>query len=150
MTSPEPPAAEVISLELAIACDLAEVRQASEAAGGFLERQGADPADVMDCELALVEACNNAIEHAEENARHKPVSLEIRCGPGEIEMLVTDHTPGFDLPEHPALPDLESESGRGLYLIRSIMDSVEYRRGADHNTLVMRRRRRAGDSPPVV
>lgn len=126
---------------LALRCDISEVRQAAVAVRQFLAEQGCSEDDVLDCELALVEACNNAIKYAPETARCQPILIEAGCSPTEVELRVTDHTPGFDWPAQPVLPSPESESGRGVYLIHSVMNSAAYFRGTGENTLLLRRNR---------
>jgi len=133
---PRPPA-----FRLALACDLAQVRQAAAAVRSFLAGQGCAEADVIDCELVLVEACNNAIEYALESYRQQPVIIEALCHPDELELRVTDHTPGFEWPQTATLPDPEREGGRGLYLIRSLMHAATYLRSPEGNTLVLRKKR---------
>jgi anti-sigma regulatory factor (Ser/Thr protein kinase) len=51
------------SVHVLLGYDLAEVRRAAETVRKFLKQQSCADADVMDCELALVEACNNAIQY---------------------------------------------------------------------------------------
>jgi anti-sigma regulatory factor (Ser/Thr protein kinase) len=126
-----------VSFRVALACNLAEVRPATLAVRGFLERQQVPEADLASCELALAEACNNAIQHAPESAWHCPVEVQVICDGGKIELRVTDHTAGFDWPNHAELPALDSERGRGVYFIQHLMDEAAYLRGADANCLVM-------------
>src|SRR6185312_5989715 len=121
------------ALRFAFPCALSHVRQASQTVHRFLMEQG--------CGEELVEACNNAIKYAPESARKRPVVVEATCGPEQFELRVTDHTPGFEWPEKIELPPPESESGRGLFLIHSLMDSAHYLRGRDENILVMRKSR---------
>src|SRR5438874_120786 len=104
-----------------LACDLGQVGRAAQAVHTFLAGQGCSEAELKDCDLVLVEACNNAIEYVLENRRQEPVRIEAICHSNELELRVTDHTPGFDWPERATLPRPESEGGRGLYLIRSLM-----------------------------
>jgi serine/threonine-protein kinase RsbW len=128
-------------LRLTLACNLAEVRRAAVTLYQFLAGQGCTEKEVLDSELALVEACNNAILHADEKGRSDSVLVEVSCNPLEIEMRITDHTRGFEMPEKPVLPGPNSERGRGLYLIQTLMDSADYKRGQKENTLVLRKRR---------
>lgn len=136
-----PGASRPVPLRFALPCDLKQVRQAAQTAHHFLAGQGCDEQILSACELALVEACNNAIKYAPETAQDTPALVEILCAGELIEMRVTDHTRGFDWPKHVELPDPESESGRGLYLIQSLMDGASYLRGNGENTLVMRKSR---------
>src|ERR1700749_3880676 len=103
--------------------------------------QGCGEEILTACDLALVEACNNAIKYAPETARAKPVGVEVACSADQLELRVTDHTPGFEWPEKIELPPPESESGRGLFLIHSLMDSAHYLRGRKENILSMRKSR---------
>jgi serine phosphatase RsbU (regulator of sigma subunit) len=65
-------------------------------------------------------------------------------------MHVIDHTDGFDWPDIVELPAPEQESGRGLFIIHSLMDRAIYLRGIGENRLVLRKAlktRRAGHPP---
>ena len=97
----------------------------------------------MDCELVLVEGCNNAIKYARPDAASQPVIVEVSVEPNEIELRITDHGPGFTWPETARLPDAEKESGRGVYLIRALTDYSAYLRRSTENILVLRKRRSA-------
>jgi len=135
------PPTQGAALRLALACDFEEVRRTADTVRTFLTGQGCSSADVMDCDLALVEACNNAIEYAPAAARKQAILLEAVCRPEEIELRITDHTAGFDLPRSPALPNPDCETGRGLFLIQKLMHQVDYVRGHEGNTLTLRKRR---------
>jgi serine phosphatase RsbU (regulator of sigma subunit)/anti-sigma regulatory factor (Ser/Thr protein kinase) len=133
-------------LRLRLGCELAEVHPAAMEATSFLRSLRVSEEEIQHCELALVEACNNAIQYAEDEGRDKAVEVEVACDGAEIEMRVRDHTPGFALPDISELPDFEQESGRGLFLIRSVMGTVDYLRGKEGNSLVMRKPRSGGDA----
>src|SRR2546428_5813218 len=133
-----------IALRLSLACDLAEVLPAIRAVRGFLAEQGLGEKELAACELALAEACNNAINYASDVAKAKPVEVEAICNSTGIELRVNDHTPGFDWPQRVELPGVESERGRGLFLIHSLMDSSEYFRGCQENLLRLRKNRLPG------
>jgi len=130
-----------VTLRLDPACDLTEVRAAVRTTRDFLSQQGWDDPELGGIELALVEACNNAVKYATTGGRLQPVTLETDLEPARVEFRVRDHTPGFTWPAEVDLPVVESERGRGLYLITSLMDYVSYFRGAGENILVMRKSR---------
>jgi len=127
------------TLRFGLPCDLKKVREASEAVHAFLAEQGCGDEMLSACDLAFVEACNNAIQYAPEAARAQPVGVEIACSAEQLELRVSDHTRGFHWPERVELPPPESESGRGLFLIQSLMDSSQYLRGKNENVLVLRK-----------
>lgn len=79
--------------------------------------------------LAVVEACLNALEHGLGNVEVEVVGHPNGEG-ARIEVLVTDHGPGFELEKVPA-PHLEAKlhgnhkRGWGLELMRHLMDRVD-------------------------
>src|SRR5579871_4462858 len=134
-----------LSLRLTLGCELEEVRIAVHSIRTFLAEQGWTDNDLMSFDLALVEACNNAIKYVGDAGRKHPIELEAITDAAGVEFRVHDHTPGFDWPAQIELPDPLSESGRGLYLITSLMDYAGYFRGRGENILIMRKAR-AGSS----
>jgi serine phosphatase RsbU (regulator of sigma subunit)/anti-sigma regulatory factor (Ser/Thr protein kinase) len=129
------------SLRIEAACDFSSVRAAVLAVRDWLAEKGLPEADLGAWELALAEASNNAAKYASADARKFPVTIEISCGEREVEARVTDHTAGFDWPDQVNLPEMDSERGRGLFLMKSLTDHVAYLRGSGQNELVLRRAR---------
>ncbi len=86
--------------------------------------------------LVLTEATVNAIKHACEKAPKNCVRVTIHLQENELNIKVYDHGQGFDLEKVP-LPDFDhpGESGMGIFLIRSVMDSVTYSKLPEHNVL---------------
>lgn len=121
--------------------DIQCVRAAAERVQRFLSLHGCDDGARADCELAVVEGCNNAIKHAYPGSLEGSVVLEVVLEPSHIEIQIIDQGPGFVWPEQIKLPDPENESGRGLYLIRILMDYSAYLRGPKENILLLRKRR---------
>jgi serine phosphatase RsbU (regulator of sigma subunit)/anti-sigma regulatory factor (Ser/Thr protein kinase) len=122
-------------------CDIAEVPNARQAVRRFLAEQGLHEEELAACELALAEACNNAIQNVRNGGNSHPVEITVLCSNSKVEMCVNDHTPGFEWPDQIDLPDAQCERGRGLFFIQSFMDTASYFRGKDENSLVMRKMR---------
>jgi serine/threonine-protein kinase RsbW len=122
-------------------CNLCAVSEALDAACSFLERQSIESDTLTACKLALVEACNNAILFADTESSRSPVEIQIACDDSWCELRVTDHTPGFDLPEKPEIPQPDAESGRGVFIIHSLMDNIIYSREPGGNWLIMWKKR---------
>ena len=123
-----------------IPCNIDAVRECVREAGAFLKSHGANDDEWMGCELAIAEACNNAVLYVTADRRELPVQLQISQQADGIEIQVIDHTPGFDWPHTTALPAEDIEHGRGLFIIRGIMDSAFYLRGHSENRMIMRKR----------
>ncbi len=79
--------------------------------------------------VALTEALSNAILRGNRDDPKKYVRVRARIDQSSLVIEVADEGPGFDLDActvDPTTPDLlESEDGRGLFLMRKLMDSVE-------------------------
>jgi len=129
------------TLRLNLEGDYSQVRAAADQVQRFLSTHRCGEKARSDCELAVVEGCNNAIKHTCPEAQRLPVTVEVIVERSEIELRIIDHGPGFAWPRTIELPAPENESGRGLYLIRRLMDSARYVRGNEENVLVLRKKR---------
>lgn len=130
-----------VSHRLAFPCELGAAREASLRLRAFLAGQGLGESELFQCELCLVEACNNAVQNTAGPARQLPITAEALCQPSVVELRVTDHTAGFALAARPERIDPRRENGRGLFIIQSMMEEVRYFRSPGENVLTMRRRR---------
>ena len=87
----------------------------------------------FEIELALREALVNAIVHGNQEDPHKRVHVKSRCGAdGEVSITVEDEGLGFDVDAvpDPTSPENRLQShGRGIYLIRTLMDEVVFEQG---------------------
>jgi serine phosphatase RsbU (regulator of sigma subunit)/anti-sigma regulatory factor (Ser/Thr protein kinase) len=141
MSEPRAKSSACAQFRYALPCELAEVPSARRAVRRFLTEQGLHEEEIAACELALAEACNNAIQNVRDGGDLHPVEIAVLCTDSKVEISVNDHTPGFEWPEHVDLPDMNSERGRGLFFIQSFMDTAQYYRGKNENSLVMRKMR---------
>ncbi len=95
--------------------------------------------------IAVIEAGTNAIQHGNAFAEDKTVTFEFRVTAGDIHVRVEDHGRGFD-PAKVANPtdpsNLLDPNGRGLYLMRTLMDEVKFDTRGDHGTTVRLRKTR--------
>ena len=91
--------------------------------------------------LVLTEAMVNAIEHTPPADSSQTVRVCIYIADKDLRIHVHDHGQGFDLEAVPQ-PDFEQldERGRGIFLIRNLMDAVDYRRTECGNVLEMHKR----------
>jgi serine/threonine-protein kinase RsbW len=82
-------------------------------------------------ELALREALCNAVIHGNRLDAHKLVHVRCRCKVGKgISLVVSDQGQGFDahnVPDSVAAENLEAEHGRGIRLMKCVMDEVSFR-----------------------
>jgi serine/threonine-protein kinase RsbW len=101
-------------------------------------------------ELALQEALSNAVVHGNRLDAHKLVHVRCRCKVGKgISVTVSDQGQGFDVhnvPDSVAADNLEAEHGRGIQLMKFVMDEVSFQqRGTEvHMCKRLARNERAG------
>lgn len=84
--------------------------------------------DLLDqLDIVLSEAITNAVVHGGKGNERAQVTLDIEVIGHQIRFIVGDEGAGFDLADVPE-PDFSGEQlgGRGVYLMRSIMDEVRY------------------------
>ena len=100
---------------------------ALQASGGI-----ANPTDEMRMRLCLDEALVNAVMHGSKHLAHKVVKVRAFQSETNWSVLVEDEGEGFleeDLPDPDAPENLLEESGRGVHLIRTMMDEASYWNG---------------------
>jgi len=88
--------------------------------------------------LVLTEAMANVILHANASDPEREVHISISIIEHDLVIRVYDEGCGFDVSTvpSPALKSLD-EHGRGVYIIRSLMDRVTYRKHASGHVLEM-------------
>jgi len=95
--------------------------------------------DIFAVHLALAEAFVNAVQHGNKMDPDRKVKIEYSVVLDKVEISMTDDGSGFD-PE--AVPDprygenLYKTNGRGLLLMRSYMDVVEFNERGNHVRMV--------------
>ena len=106
-----------------------EVKQVSCEVLKTLEEHDFGEDVVFAVHLSLEEAFINAIKHGNHNNPLKNISVECLITPEKIDISVTDEGFGFDpdgIPDPRCNSNLYKSSGRGILLIQSYMDVVEY------------------------
>ncbi len=90
------------------------------------------PGNEEDIEVALREALANAVIHGNHEDPGKQVYVGCRGGTDEVSIVIRDEGEGFDLGEvpDPTSPEnIKSSHGRGIYLMKTLMDEVRFERG---------------------
>lgn len=79
--------------------------------------------------IAVTEAFNNAVQHGNANDVSKSVVVNATSDGVTMQLSITDEGVGFDydnLPDPTAPENLEKENGRGVFLMKSLADDVEF------------------------
>lgn len=116
---------------------LARERAAVPSARAFvrhaLHSAGAPPESLDPLELAVAEACNNAILHATGDAFRVTLVVE----GSHVTITVSDTGAGFVPPDRPRMPAPEAMGQRGLALMQALVDNVRVSSGAQGTTVVL-------------
>jgi serine/threonine-protein kinase RsbW len=98
----------------------------------------------LNLRVGVAEALANAILYGNEGDPEKRVRVEVELSREELTLVVYDQGGGFDphtVPD-PTLPEnLERTGGRGIFLLRELMDEVRYNDCGNCVRLVLRRER---------
>lgn len=117
---------------------------------GFVEKYagkfGFDEKTISDIRLAVDEACTNIIKHAYQFDESRDVEIKLGFKNNRIWISLTDQGQTFN-PESYSKPDIRKQmktkkrGGVGVYLIRQLMDDVEYLKRDDINEIRMYKKR---------
>ncbi|HET9940453.1 MAG TPA: ATP-binding protein [Candidatus Eisenbacteria bacterium] len=133
------------TVHLTIPSRLEELAQVHALLQELGERHGMDEDYVNSLLIAVIEAGTNAVQHGNMFADDKVVKFEVTVDPGNVRVRVDDVGHGFD-PSRVLNPtegeQLLSPHGRGLFLMRQLMDEVKFETGPEHGTTVFLRKAR--------
>jgi serine/threonine-protein kinase RsbW len=111
----------------------------------LIRKCGCVPEDDGDVESALREALANAVIHGNHENPRKHVRVRFCCKHDEISLTVKDEGQGFDInkiPDPTAPANRGSVHGRGIYLMKVLMDEVRFEEGG----VVVRMRKSVGQA----
>jgi len=89
---------------------------------------------VEDIRLALSEACTNVVEHAADDDEYE---VRLQLDEQRVAISIKNTGAGFDADAlADTMPDESSTRGRGVAIMRALMDSVEFTSEPERGTLV--------------
>jgi serine/threonine-protein kinase RsbW len=130
---------EIFENKIVIPSDPSLIREVDEFVEVRLRMLELDDTVVADIAICATEIVNNAIEHGNKEDPNKRVTLEMRTEDGSVEITVSDEGHFFDPSqiENPVSEEnLLREVGRGIFIVRQLMDKVDIRRGDNGGTVV--------------
>ncbi|MFL0252445.1 ATP-binding protein [Clostridium neuense] len=92
----------------------------------------------FDIKLILTEALLNAFEHGNKSDKSKPINLFYNFDGKYLNFKITSsekNLPKINIPESVSNEDLLKDHGRGLFLINSLSDKVEFK---DNSLLIQK------------
>ena len=109
---------------------------------GIARKVGFRKDDIHKIELAVDEACTNVIQHAYKNQKKQSIDIAIKLNFKKFSIIITDKGEGFDFQEID-IPDMEEYlaelrvGGLGIYLMKTLMDEVDYKKANGKNQVRM-------------
>ena len=122
-----------IILSLALPRDELTIPVARHIVRNALNEVGVRDECAGDIEVALSEACTNVIQHSGPGDEYR-VSLELDPSYCTIRVVDTGH--GFDWQSLDDQSDLSAERGRGVELMRALVDTVKFESKPETGTIV--------------
>jgi serine/threonine-protein kinase RsbW len=125
--------------EVVLPSELEVLDSIDESALKYSRLAGIDDDTASMVAIAAIEAVTNAVLHGNAACGGKEVRVRYEWEPGRVTITVHDEGKGFDLSCVPDPSDPErcmASSGRGIYIMREVMDSVEFEMSNELGTTV--------------
>ena len=121
-----------MKIKKVIANDSHLLKEISQKIIDELRSFGSQEEIVFDIRVSLEEALRNAMIHGNKLDPQKKVTIEAEVSGGGIRVCVEDEGSGFnpdDVPDPTDEENLLKTSGRGVYMVKHLMDDVKYENG---------------------
>ena len=121
--------ADVYSADISIPSELAEAHALQAQIEEALQASRYDEHDIFRIRLAVEEALVNAIKHGNQLDPDKKVLVYYQVTSERFEIRITDEGQGFnpeDVPDPTTPENIEKGCGRGVFLIKELMNDVTY------------------------
>ena len=115
------------------------VEEVAAAIAGVMSRTGIDEQAAFGVDMAVREAVTNAVLHGNKRDETKLVEVVLNISPAALEIRVHDQGAGFNpetIPDPTIAENLLKTSGRGIFLMRTFMDEVDWVIRPDGGTTV--------------
>ena len=115
------------------------VADAAAVVTDFIRNCGVTEEVAFGIEMAVREAVTNAMVHGNREDEAKSVEIVFNCRGNELEVEGRDQGTGFDpasVPDPTDPSNLLKTSGRGIFLMRTFMDAVEWMARPEGGTAV--------------
>jgi serine/threonine-protein kinase RsbW len=120
---------DIVEGKITIPGEIKYVREISSKILKKLETREIDESVLFDIRLCVEEVVRNAIEHGNKHNKRSKVKINYRIEDDKFIIEVEDEGAGFDyksLPNPTHEDNIMKGSGRGIYLVRHLMDKAEF------------------------
>ncbi|MDD5634815.1 MAG: ATP-binding protein [Candidatus Omnitrophica bacterium] len=123
---------ENFKIRTTIPNDSSLLKEVSKKLIARLEERHIDDNIIFDIHVGVEEAIRNAMVHGNQSDPDKKVTIIAEIADNKVMITVEDEGNGFNpdnLPDPTLDENLLKEGGRGVYLIKHLMDEVRYENG---------------------
>lgn len=131
--------------KITIHSNLKNIRHVVDEVLGYLQSIKTEESLIFDIRLSLEEALINAIRFGNRLNENLTVDVDFTHNGNKIIIAVEDKGKGFDyrnLPDPTREENLLKLKGRGIFLIRHLMDNVEFNKKGNRITMTKHLRRK--------
>ncbi len=124
--------------------ELPSVERVEETAEKFAQRAGFDEDTASHIAMVCREAAVNAVIHGNKYDKNKQVTASFQLSDEALTIEISDQGAGLDpdtCPDPLAPENLMRTSGRGIFLMRALMDEVHFRKLTPGTQITMVKRR---------
>jgi anti-sigma regulatory factor (Ser/Thr protein kinase) len=123
----------------------AELPSLAEGIEAFALTHGLAPRVALELQVVLDELIVNITQHGYQGETGRPIVVDLKLDPGMVTIRIEDEARPFDplllpQPDFSPQPEDRKSGGLGVYLVRKLMDEVEYERVGERNCLTLRKR----------
>ncbi len=132
-------------ISLVLKNNLEELERLAAEVSAWCSRQALSEEVDYQVNLVLDEVVSNVIRHGYRDKRQHEIQVNLDFQDGELIIQVEDDGVHFSPLQVPP-PDITKPinerpvGGLGIYMVRKIMDSLDYRRETGRNSLIMKKR----------
>jgi serine/threonine-protein kinase RsbW len=120
---------EISGNAIKIPSDGAHIADVDEFIEGKLNNAGVSDSTIADLAISVTELVNNAIIHGNAGDKSKIVSIAMNIDNDQVQVIIKDQGKGFNtetLPDPLDESNLLNQVGRGIFIVRSLMDSLDF------------------------
>jgi serine/threonine-protein kinase RsbW len=123
--------------------DTAFLAEVDEFIESKLVDAGVSSSLTADLAISITEIVNNAILHGNKNDPGKLVTVQLKFDREDVEVRIKDEGKGFkpdSIPNPIDESNLLNQVGRGIFIVRSLMDSVDFQFTDDGTEVILRKK----------
>ncbi|MCK4688879.1 MAG: ATP-binding protein [Candidatus Marinimicrobia bacterium] len=132
-------------IEMSIKNEIPEIKKVCESVAKFGNSNNLPQKIIFSLHLALDEILTNIISYGYEDKKEHKIDIRLSLHQGKLLLEIEDDSKPFN-PSNAPTPDVKKPleerkiGGLGIYLVKNLMDDLEYKTHNGKNLLILRKR----------